>query len=199
MKVFLSYSRHEVGTAEEIALRIGAGGDKVFFDRDSLPKGDQFDLRIRREVYACSLFVFLISPASVASGGYARTELKFARERWPQPGNHVLPVMVRPTKLDEVPPYLRAINILEAEGNLAAEVASEVHRLSRIHGRQGRRRLDLRVALAIVTFVVFFVLGCGAGGLIESRTHNGPAGFYGAIPTWLIGLWLTVAVWRRIK
>ena len=42
------------------------------------------------------------------------------------PGWHVLPVQVAETPLAEVPAYLRALTIMQAEGNLAAEVVLEV-------------------------------------------------------------------------
>ena len=80
------------------------------------------------------LMVFLISPDSVASGGYALTELKFAREKWPHPKGRVLPVMVRATALAEIPQYLAAVTFLKPEGNIAAETARAVEGLAGADG-----------------------------------------------------------------
>lgn len=130
MKVFLSYSHADLDTAEAIALSIRGAGKSVFFDKDSLQKGDEYDQRIRSEIHGCDLFVFLISPSSIRKGSYARAELKFARERWPHPSGRVLPVLIQPTPTAEVPAYLRSITFLEPEGNAAAEVTAEIDRLS---------------------------------------------------------------------
>jgi hypothetical protein len=64
----------------------------------------------------------------VRPGAYTLTELGFARERWPHPAGHILPVMVAPTAPETVPPYLRAVTLLEPRGNVAAEVADAVRR-----------------------------------------------------------------------
>ena len=199
MKVFLSYQRSDVIVAEDIALRISAGGDYVFFDRDSLPKGAEFDARIRMEIQNCDLFVFLISPKSVEAGVYARTELKFAKERWPQALDHILPVMVVHTPLENVPAYLRAINILEPEGNLVAEVAFEVRRrslalASHQHGRHRRR-----VWWTFGILVVFTGLGIGTTFLCEYlKFHADGATVYG-FTVFFLGLVLACVMWRRMR
>jgi hypothetical protein len=53
------------------------------------------------------LFIFLISPDSVAKSTYALTELNLAQEKWPNPLGHVLPVMVRATDDGSIPNYLK--------------------------------------------------------------------------------------------
>ena len=68
--------------------------------------------------------VFLVSPESVQSGCYARTELKYAQKKWPHPERRVLPVLVKPTPYETIPVYLRAVTILRPEGNVPAEVVA---------------------------------------------------------------------------
>jgi hypothetical protein len=65
---------------------------------------------------------FFISPSSLATGSYALTELKYARKKWRHPAGHVLPVLVRPVDWNAIPPYLKAVTVLEPEGNTPAEV-----------------------------------------------------------------------------
>src|SRR5262249_11047532 len=105
-------------------------GYAVFRDRSALPPGESFDARIRAAVQESDLFVFLITPASVAPGHYTLTELKFVEQRWGHPAGRVLPVMAASTPLESVPAFLQAVTILKPQGNLVAEVAAAVGRLT---------------------------------------------------------------------
>ena len=129
MKVFLSYASEDRPLAEEIQLALAGAGHEVFFDRESLPAGGDYHARIKASVDAADLFVFLISPDSVAAGGYALTEMGYARSHWPHPKGHVLPVLGRATPFASIPAYLKSVTVLEPSGNTAAEVLSAVARL----------------------------------------------------------------------
>src|SRR6266568_3947269 len=98
MIIFLSYASEQRDVAEQIKLALTGSGHKVFFDRDSLPAGDDYHMRIRNAVEDSEAFVFLITPQSVAQGCYALSELKYAREKWPDPRGKVLPVMIERTE-----------------------------------------------------------------------------------------------------
>jgi hypothetical protein len=102
----------------------------VFRDRSALPPGESFDARIRAAVEESDLFVFLITPESVSPGRYTLTELKFAEQRWTHPAGRVLPVIAKATPKESIPPFLRAVTILTPRGNLVAEVAAQVARLT---------------------------------------------------------------------
>src|SRR6185295_11955597 len=86
-------------------------------------------------------FVFLISQRSVTSGSYALTELKYARQKWPDPRHRVLPVMIERTAYDQIPNYLKAVTVLEPEGNVPAEVAAELEKI-RLQQSFERRGVD---------------------------------------------------------
>ena len=131
MKIFLSHSSKDRPKAEEIALTLQTQGNDVFFDKDDLSGGEDFHSMIREHVENADLFVFLISPESVRPGSYTLTELRLVREKWASPKKHVLPVMLEPTDSETIPPYLKGVTIFEPEGNVAAEVAAHVGRLSR--------------------------------------------------------------------
>jgi hypothetical protein len=128
MKIFLSYSSDRRDIAEQVSLALTGAGHKVFFDRDSLPAGDDYHVRIRKGVENSDAFVFLISPKAVAPGSYALTELKYARQKWPDPRRKVLPVMIERTEYQQIPNYLKAVTVLEPEGNAPAEVVAELER-----------------------------------------------------------------------
>ena len=131
VNVFLSYASDNCTAAEGIAERLRLENHDVFFDRDSLESGQGYDERICHEIEACDLFVFLITPASVAESRYTRTELSFARQKWRSVNDRILPVMVCATDPSSIPEVLKAVGILSAEGNLAAEVVARVAAIAR--------------------------------------------------------------------
>ena len=126
MVIFLSYASEHLDIADQVNLALTGADYRVFFDRDSLPAGADYHVRIRKAVQGSDAFVFLISPDSVTLGSYALTELKFAREKWPNPTRHVLPVMVERTEYGQIPNYLKAVTVLEPEGNVPAEILAEL-------------------------------------------------------------------------
>jgi len=130
MRVFLSYASEDRNQAEAIYLSLRGQGHTVFFDRTDLPPGEEYDARIRRGIERSQLLVFLVSPYSLDAGSYTLTELDIAQKTWEHPTGKVLPVVVRPTPLDRIPPYLKSVTLLETEGNVVATVADSVHRLA---------------------------------------------------------------------
>ena len=151
MKIFVSYASEDRTPAEAIAVRLQQEDHEVYFDRSSLRPGEGYDEALREFIDKADLLVFLISPDSITKGRYTLSELKFASQRWPNPNGRVLPVMARKTPMDAIPSFLQAIGILEAEGNLVAEVIAEV---DRIHGRRQRKRVLGGAAIAVCAAVV---------------------------------------------
>jgi tetratricopeptide (TPR) repeat protein len=101
--------------------------------------------------------LFLISPESVAPGSYALAELNLAKARWRHPGGHVLPVRVAPTPLEAIPAYLRAITLLDPQGDVVAETVAAVAAV-RPPARRGRMfallaGVALMVALAVAGYM----------------------------------------------
>lgn len=202
MIVFLSYASEQRDAAEQVNFALAGSGHEVFFDRESLPAGDDYHRRIRQAVEDSDAFVFLISPASVAEGCYALTEMKFARQKWPDPRHRVLPVMIEKTAYARLPNYLKAVTVLEPEGNVPAEVAAEIDRWdqARRHGSSpgsqtaatqappsashGVARMGRFAGAAVLSFLgLIFVLA----GLID--TDNSRAFVFG-IPCLAAAYWL---------
>jgi hypothetical protein len=136
-KVFLCHATEDKALAERIQLALATGGYDVFFDQQSLNAGDDFDGTIHRAILACDAFLFLATASSVAKGKYTLTELKLIRQRWSSPAGRVLTVNVGGLPPSELPPYLAAATVLEATGNVAAEVRVAIDILL-----EGQRSLD---------------------------------------------------------
>ena len=144
--------------AQQTELALRSAGYQVFFDRKDLPAGESFDVRILEAIEQSDLLIYLVSPASVKPGAYALTELGFARKRWRHPDRRIIPVMVGPVSLDALPPYLRAVTLLEPEGNVVAEILESVNALS--GWRRYKRRIVQGVAgsAAVVALIAIVAL-----------------------------------------
>jgi TIR domain len=130
MRVFLSYASERLSVAEQIAFALRGRGHKVFFDQTDLPVAVNFDARIEEAIKQSDIMIFLISPESITPGSFTLTELRFARTKWNSTRNRVLPVLISPTTLAEIPPFLTSVQIMRPEGDVAAEVASGVDDLT---------------------------------------------------------------------
>jgi TIR domain-containing protein len=172
--IFLSYSSDQAEAATRIELALKEEGHNVFRDRSSLPAGESFEARIRNAVEECDLFVFLISQASISPGRYTLTELKFAEQKWGRPSGHILPVLVEPVPGDAIPAFLRAVTILNPEGNLTAEVVAAVARMS---ASWWRRMLEPRRLVPMVVAVLVLVGGAWTvlPSYLERRAQTGRA------------------------
>jgi len=130
MKIFLSHASENAAAAESITFSLRNRGHVVFLDRDDLPAGNTYDQRIENAIKDSDLFIFLISPSSLAQGRYTLTELAFARRKWPNPNRHILPIMAVKTPFDVIPEYLKAVTILKPQGNVTAETSAAVDALA---------------------------------------------------------------------
>jgi formylglycine-generating enzyme required for sulfatase activity len=173
MRVFLSYSSEDRESADAIQLALRAQGHTVFFDRTDLPPGEEYDTRIRRAIEKSQLFVFLISPHSLDSGSYTLTELGIAQKTWQHPAGRLLPVVVRPTPLDRVPPYLRSVTLLEPEGNVTATVADAVHRIARARRLAWLKNVGKGVAIAAVAGIGAYLYWAYRQSAFETAVKDG--------------------------
>ena len=154
MRLFLSYASEDRKLVEPIYLALRAQGHAVFFDRADLPPGEEYDARIREAIEKSRLFVFLVSPASLDAGSYTLTELDIAQKTWERPAGRLLPVVLRSTALEQIPPYLKSVTLLEPEGNVAATVADAVHRIA-----VARRRALVKTAVKCLVLAGIFCIG----------------------------------------
>ena len=129
MKIFISYAKQQRHIAEDINAVLSARGHSVFFDRKNLAPGLEYQTTIRRAVEDCEVFVFLISPESVADRRYTLTELGYRERKVTRTSGTLLPVVVKPTLLARIPAYLRTVTLQFPQGNLSAGVADAIDRL----------------------------------------------------------------------
>jgi TIR domain len=147
--IFVCHASEDKTVAEDLALRLRRRQFNVFLDRHALSPGQSYDDRIEREIIArCDAFIFLVSPDSIRDGKYTLSEIDIAQKRWPDPHGHVLPVIVRTTPYEQIPSYLRAVTTLEPAGNIVAETASAVEKLT--VGSLRRAPVVALIALVIV-------------------------------------------------
>jgi TolB-like protein/Flp pilus assembly protein TadD len=80
--VFLSYASEDGEAAQRMADALRGAGIEVWFDRNALRGGDEWDRKIRREIRDCALFVPIVSANSEARHeGYFRLEWDLADQR----------------------------------------------------------------------------------------------------------------------
>lgn len=161
MRTFISYAREQRDVAERLALGLRNAGSRVFFDRIDLPPGVAFDDRILNAVERCNLFIFLVSRDSLREGAYTLGELRTAEKRWPEPAGKILPVLLDDTPIEVLPTYLRAVSVLQPEGDPVADVLDSVARLSK----------ERRAALARLCAFAGLSLAIAAGvwGVVSSH------------------------------
>jgi hypothetical protein len=158
VNLFLSYPSAERTLADRLALALEAEGHTVFFDRSDLPEGQGFHQRLREAIQSADAMVYLVTPASVAPGSYTLAELEIARVRWRRPAGHVLPVVVMPTPMRSLPPYLSAVTVLQPSGEIVAETVAAVARLDGAdRGDRGRRIAIVVVGAVVLLGTVAFV------------------------------------------
>jgi formylglycine-generating enzyme required for sulfatase activity len=148
LKVFLSYPSEDRPLAQDISLALTHHGHDVFFDREDLPPGESFHDRIRAGIEGADLVVFLVSPEAIDAGSYTLNEVDIAARAFPRPSGRILPVLVRPTPLDRIPATLKAVTLLQTEGNLTAAVADAVQRIARARGRSRMLMVSAGLAFA---------------------------------------------------
>jgi hypothetical protein len=188
VRIFLSYASEDRAVAQAVHLALQAEGHDVFFDREDLPPGEEYHLRIRKGIERAQLMVFLVSPAALDAGSYTLNELQIAQHTWKYPAGRVLPVMLRPVPLEALPPYLKAVTFLQPQGNVAAAVASAVHR---VHVARRRRLLvraaqGLAVASAVVAGVYVFWLNRGPVQVRTAKTAPRQCWFRPAPSRWVM-------------
>jgi TIR domain len=153
VRVFISYPSEHRKAATDVASALRAEGVDIFLDQDDLPPGEAFHDKIFQAIEDCDLIVFLLTPESIANGRYTRTELKLAEEKWPSASGHVLPVMLQPTDVSQLPSYLGTVTVMTPAGNLAAEVVAEVRKLAAPRWKRALKKYGLPVA-AITTLAL---------------------------------------------
>jgi formylglycine-generating enzyme required for sulfatase activity len=147
MRIFLSYAWQDREHAKSVYLALRDQGHRVFFDRADLPAGDEYHNRIRQAIEDSHLLIFLASPLALDAGSYTLTELDIAEKS----GRKLLPVVVvGETDFAKLPPALKAVTVLRTDGNVAASVAAEVHRIASVRKRRWLKQAAAALCLSVL-------------------------------------------------
>jgi formylglycine-generating enzyme required for sulfatase activity len=157
VRIFLSYASPDRALIDPVRYALAEQRHDIFFDREDLQPGEGFDSRIRRAIERCELFVCFITPNTVDAGSYTLSELAIAQRVWPHPAGHVLPVMLAPVAIEQIPAYLKSVTLLEPIGNVPASVADAVHQIARQRRRQRVRRIaSWTLAILVPVALTFY-------------------------------------------
>ena len=82
MKIFVSHADEQKKVVEQIAIALRNADHIAIFDKDDLPADGGYNTRIRLAIERSDVFIYYVSPESVAEDCYARTELLFAQKHF---------------------------------------------------------------------------------------------------------------------
>ena len=173
VKIFLSYASEDQRVAEEISLALAGEGHQVFFDRASLPAAGEYNRRIREAIYEADVMIFLVSSFSVSRNSYALSELQLAKAKWTHPNGRLLPIMVSKTNWDLIPEYLKAVTILQPEGNIGADVAAAFSLLAEQKSGVKVTRVHTHNSRYVGAGVIGFILGIAIAWWVQPQTTEG--------------------------
>ena len=102
--VFVSYASEDLEPVQRFTRELEAAGIEVWFDKDRLEAGDQYDLKIRKNIRNCSYFLPVISHNNERRlEGYFRKEWNLAADRSLSLADHV--PFILPVVIDDTPEY----------------------------------------------------------------------------------------------
>lgn len=94
--IFISYSRKDIDFAQKIVTALAESDLDTWIDWKSIPKGEDWEQEIYRGIEEADAFLFLISPASVASE-MCNKEILHAVQN----NKRILPIVIRDANLDD--------------------------------------------------------------------------------------------------
>ena len=113
LKVFISYSRADMGFADEIVDGLDFdGGFEVSIDRESIIEGEDWKKRLGALIADADTIVFVLSPDS-AQSDICAWEVEEAHRL----SKRILPALWRPVGKTPVPAKLAALNYVRFDPN----------------------------------------------------------------------------------
>jgi hypothetical protein len=129
--VFISYAREDLPAVQRIKAGLEAAGITTWFDLERLESGDDYDLKVQRNIARCSYFIAVISQTTERRlEAYFRREWSYALDRTRNMADgalFILPVTIDATNPISalVPERFRALHFAQLEGG---EVSPEFAR-----------------------------------------------------------------------
>jgi hypothetical protein len=138
--VFLSYASGDRDAVEKLKAALEQAGVDVFFDKDQLAAGDEWEGKLRRNIHQCSLFMPIISRQTLTpERRFFRVEWNLALEEaqmasYDSDNAFLLPVIIDGTAIDHpaLPARFRSIQATSLPGgNPSSEFVERVKQLYR--------------------------------------------------------------------
>ena len=117
LKVFISYSKYDKEYLERLKVFLSPlmrEKNLIIWDDTSLIPGEDWDERIRYELFSADVIIFLVSPDLLATEYIWKTEMKEALNRHESGEARMIPILIRPC-LWESSPFAR-YNIIPEKG-----------------------------------------------------------------------------------
>jgi hypothetical protein len=102
--IFISYARKDKKFVDQIAQALASDGSDVWID-DRIPKGEDWEQEIYRNIDEAEAFLFMLSPDSVVSE-MCNEEIAHAVTN----GKRILPILIRDTEHQSIPEAIRKPN-----------------------------------------------------------------------------------------
>ena len=119
--VFISYAREDLAAVQQLKAGLEAAGVTTWFDMERLESGDDYDLKIQRNIARCSYFIPVVSAATQRRHeAYFRREWSYALDRARNMADgalFVLPVTIDATTAAEalVPDRFKALHFTQLQ------------------------------------------------------------------------------------
>lgn len=120
--VFISYAREDLPAVKRIKAGLEAAGITTWFDLERLESGDDYDLKVQRNIGRCSYFIPVISQNTERRlEAYFRREWSYALDRARNMADgalFILPATIDSTNPVEalIPERFRALHFAQLEG-----------------------------------------------------------------------------------
>jgi hypothetical protein len=131
--VFISYAREDLAAVGRLRSGLESAGVKVWFDMDRLEAGDDYNLKIQRNISRCSYFIPIVSGSTNRRReGYFRREWNWAIDRtmgMTDESRFILPVAIDDTDITDaaVPAKFQALHFTRLqEGVVTAEFVGKL-------------------------------------------------------------------------
>jgi len=128
--VFISYAREDLAAVQRLKAGLESAGVTTWFDMERLESGDDYDLKIQRNIARCSYFIPIVSAATQRrQEAYFRREWSYALDRARNMADgalFVLPVTIDDTDAAHalVPDRFKALHFTQLrEGEVTPEFA----------------------------------------------------------------------------
>src|SRR5262245_3967536 len=111
LKVFISYSRRDLGAADAIVAGLESRNVEVLIDRRDLPYGEEWQHELADFIRASDTVIWLVSPDSLSSKwcNWELGELGRLNKR-------LVPIRIRDFDASTLPEALGKIHLMPAEG-----------------------------------------------------------------------------------